>query len=132
MSVAVSREWLGEEQPVWNTWKKKGATEDSHVCRMSAWKGLCYRKFAGVSRKQCAEECLTPQPPAVSFNKVDQNGLLRHTPDQPEKPKIIKISIIRAPNAGKSTLFNKLLGRKLFWCPLKCTLLAAKRRVSLQ
>ncbi|CAI9620441.1 unnamed protein product [Staurois parvus] len=68
----------------------------------------------GVSREQPAEECLTPQPPAVSFNKADQDGLLKNTPDQPENPKILKIAIIGAPNAGKSTLSNQLLGRKLF------------------
>ncbi|XP_040194465.1 GTPase Era, mitochondrial [Rana temporaria] len=68
----------------------------------------------GMSQEQPAEEGLTPQPPAVSFNKADQDGLLRHTPDQPESPKTLKIAVIGAPNAGKSTLSNQLLGRKLF------------------
>ncbi|CAF98500.1 unnamed protein product, partial [Tetraodon nigroviridis] len=39
--------------------------------------------------------------------------LLRH-PDQPAHPKVLKVAVIGAPNAGKSTLSNQLLGRKVF------------------
>lgn len=45
--------------------------------------------------------------------------LLRH-PDQPENPKVLKVAIIGAPNAGKSTLSNQLLGRKVSILLFKC------------
>ncbi|NXX98368.1 ERAL1 GTPase, partial [Centropus bengalensis] len=44
----------------------------------------------------------------------EQQRLLRNQPDQPENPKVLRIAIIGAPNAGKSTLSNQLLGRKVF------------------
>ncbi|NXS14629.1 ERAL1 GTPase, partial [Neodrepanis coruscans] len=43
-----------------------------------------------------------------------QKRLLKHRPDQPRNPKVLRIAIIGAPNAGKSTLSNQLLGRKVF------------------
>ncbi|KAM9272456.1 GTPase Era, mitochondrial [Morus bassanus] len=53
-------------------------------------------------------------PPPVATSKEEQNRLLRDQPDQPQKPKVLRIAIIGAPNAGKSTLSNQLLGRKVF------------------
>ncbi|XP_008936831.1 PREDICTED: GTPase Era, mitochondrial, partial [Merops nubicus] len=50
----------------------------------------------------------------VAVNKEEQKQLLRHHPDQPRNPKVLRIAIIGAPNAGKSTLSNQLLGRKVF------------------
>ncbi|NXS54660.1 ERAL1 GTPase, partial [Brachypteracias leptosomus] len=44
----------------------------------------------------------------------EQTRLLKNRPDQPQNPKVLKIAIIGAPNAGKSTLSNQLLGRKVF------------------
>ncbi|NXG73797.1 ERAL1 GTPase, partial [Baryphthengus martii] len=44
----------------------------------------------------------------------EQKRLLRNQPDQPQNPKVLRIAIIGAPNAGKSTLSNQLLGRKVF------------------
>ncbi|NXT96714.1 ERAL1 GTPase, partial [Anhinga rufa] len=44
----------------------------------------------------------------------EQNRLLRDQPDQPQNPRVLRIAIIGAPNAGKSTLSNQLLGRKVF------------------
>ncbi|NWS64054.1 ERAL1 GTPase, partial [Chunga burmeisteri] len=44
----------------------------------------------------------------------EQKQLLRDQPDQPQNPKVLRIAIIGAPNAGKSTLSNQLLGRKVF------------------
>ncbi|XP_074969298.1 GTPase Era, mitochondrial isoform X1 [Phalacrocorax aristotelis] len=53
-------------------------------------------------------------PPPVATSKEEQDRLLRHQPDQPQNPKVLRIAIIGAPNAGKSTLSNQLLGRKVF------------------
>ncbi|NWY56570.1 ERAL1 GTPase, partial [Chionis minor] len=44
----------------------------------------------------------------------EQDRLLQNRPDQPQNPKVLRIAIIGAPNAGKSTLSNQLLGRKVF------------------
>ncbi|KAM4045307.1 GTPase Era, mitochondrial [Anomaloglossus baeobatrachus] len=68
----------------------------------------------GVQQNSPTNDLLSSQAPAVSFNKADQDSLLNNVPDQPESAKVLKLAIIGAPNAGKSTLSNQLLGRKLF------------------
>ncbi|XP_019401371.1 PREDICTED: GTPase Era, mitochondrial [Crocodylus porosus] len=55
-----------------------------------------------------------PHPPPVPACAVEQDGLLLHQPNQPNNPKVLRIAILGAPNAGKSTLSNQLLGRKVF------------------
>ncbi|KAJ7309086.1 hypothetical protein JRQ81_008396 [Phrynocephalus forsythii] len=52
-------------------------------------------------------------PPPVSAFQDEHKEVLRQNPDQPDNPKVLKIAIIGAPNAGKSTLSNQLLGRKV-------------------
>ncbi|GAB0198049.1 GTPase Era, mitochondrial [Grus japonensis] len=57
---------------------------------------------------------LGQHPPPVATSKEEQDRLLCDQPDQPQNPKVLRIAIIGAPNAGKSTLSNQLLGRKVF------------------
>lgn len=44
----------------------------------------------------------------------EQDLLLVHHPDMPENPRVLRVVLLGAPNAGKSTLSNQLLGRKVF------------------
>ncbi|XP_064127550.1 GTPase Era, mitochondrial isoform X2 [Loxodonta africana] len=52
--------------------------------------------------------------PGVSIHRDEQDLLLVHRPDTPENPRVLRVVLLGAPNAGKSTLSNKLLGRKVF------------------
>ncbi|XP_043335450.1 GTPase Era, mitochondrial isoform X3 [Cervus canadensis] len=51
--------------------------------------------------------------PAVSVHRDEQDLLLVHRPDMPENPRVLRVVLLGAPNAGKSTLSNQLLGRKI-------------------
>lgn len=53
-------------------------------------------------------------PVAVPPNSAEQMFLLTRHPDQPENAKVLRVAMIGATNAGKSTLSNQLLGQKLF------------------
>ncbi|XP_030328360.1 GTPase Era, mitochondrial [Strigops habroptila] len=57
---------------------------------------------------------LGPHPPPVATSRKEQERLLQGQPDQPRNPRVLRIAIIGAPNAGKSTLCNRLLSRKVF------------------
>ncbi|OBS67377.1 hypothetical protein A6R68_04079, partial [Neotoma lepida] len=59
------------------------------------------------------DSSLAPSVPAVSVHRDEQNLLLVHTPDMPENPRVLRVVLLGAPNAGKSTLSNQLLGRKI-------------------
>lgn len=43
----------------------------------------------------------------------EQDLLLVHPPNMPENPRVLRVVLLGAPNAGKSTLSNQLLGRKV-------------------
>ncbi|XP_008995422.3 GTPase Era, mitochondrial [Callithrix jacchus] len=60
------------------------------------------------------DNSVTPCAPAVSMHRDKQDVLLVHHPDMPENPRVLRVVLLGAPNAGKSTLSNQLLGRKVF------------------
>ncbi|XP_023983797.1 GTPase Era, mitochondrial isoform X1 [Physeter macrocephalus] len=67
--------------------------------------------FLGLSQPDCS---LNFRVPAVSVHRDEQDLLLVHRPDMPENPRVLRVVLLGAPNAGKSTLSNQLLGRKVF------------------
>ncbi|XP_054429197.1 GTPase Era, mitochondrial isoform X2 [Pteronotus mesoamericanus] len=68
-------------------------------------------RLLGISQP---DSSLTPRIPSVSIHKDEQDLLLVHHPDMPENSRVLRVVLLGAPNAGKSTLSNQLLGRKVF------------------
>ncbi|XP_023575578.1 GTPase Era, mitochondrial isoform X2 [Octodon degus] len=84
-------------------------------------------RLASASRSYCQGSALdrflglpqtnnspTPGVPAASMYRDEQDLLLARPPDMPENPRILRVVFLGAPNAGKSTLSNQLLGRQVF------------------
>nr|XP_035977965.1 GTPase Era, mitochondrial isoform X1 [Halichoerus grypus] len=68
-------------------------------------------RFLGLSQP---DSSLTSHLPGVSMHRDEQDLLLVHRPDMPENSRVLRVVLLGAPNAGKSTLSNQLLGRKVF------------------
>ncbi|XP_006891030.1 PREDICTED: GTPase Era, mitochondrial [Elephantulus edwardii] len=73
--------------------------------------GSALDRFLGFAQQ---DGSLAPCAPAVSMHRDEQDLLLIHRPDMPENPRVLRVVLLGAPNAGKSTLSNQLLGRKVF------------------
>nr|XP_015223042.1 PREDICTED: GTPase Era, mitochondrial [Lepisosteus oculatus] len=61
-----------------------------------------------------SDDGLCHRVPSVSPSNAEHRSLLINRPNQPVNPKVLRVAVIGAPNAGKSTLSNQLLGRKVF------------------
>lgn len=52
-------------------------------------------------------------PKMLHLSKAEHELLYLQQPDMPENPHILKISVLGVPNAGKSTLVNRLMNRRV-------------------
>lgn len=90
-------------------------------------------RFTGLTMQKCmscshSELNCSSYLVFICFFAGEQLSLLLRHPDQPPDSKVLKVAIIGAPNVGKSTLSNQLLGRKVCLSLICLTV----RRASLQ
>ncbi|XP_014110323.1 PREDICTED: GTPase Era, mitochondrial [Pseudopodoces humilis] len=96
-------------------WSGRGSALGRILSIPKRWSGSssALGRILGIPA-EAAPAALGQHPPPVATDKEEQKRLLENRPDQPQNPKVLRIAIIGAPNAGKSTLSNQLLGRKVF------------------
>ncbi|XP_074045180.1 GTPase Era, mitochondrial isoform X3 [Macrotis lagotis] len=105
--------WVRAALGVWR-WSRGGAAGGPHAAAPSRCchaPGSAMDHFLGVVKPGPAP---APPAPVVALHPDKQALLLAHPPDMPENSRILRVVILGAPNAGKSTLSNQLLGHKVF------------------
>ncbi|XP_015502351.1 GTPase Era, mitochondrial [Parus major] len=106
---------LGAARIPGSRWSGRGSALGRILSIPRRWSGSssALGRILGIPAEP-APAALGQHPPPVATDKEEQKRLLENRPDQPQNPKVLRIAIIGAPNAGKSTLSNQLLGRKVF------------------
>ncbi|XP_074119809.1 GTPase Era, mitochondrial [Sminthopsis crassicaudata] len=107
--------WMRTALRIWRT-SRRGAAVSRGSCAAPPFRCCHGRSSAldnilGVARP--GYEPCRPAP-TVALHRDKQAFLVALPPNLPENSRILRVVILGAPNAGKSTLSNQLLGRKVF------------------